>query len=127
MRRRTDVRFEPFRPPRAFRPEGRDLDLTASEDAANLKRLFGADPERMRVAIASGDALKAVAGRTTRPRSGIAVRRLSAWFAVNRLPDVPARVKHPIALQLRYLQTLLEIGGSNSSTIVFPFTFPGGL
>ena len=27
---------------------------------------------------------------------------------------------HPIALQLRYLQTLLEIGGTNSSTIVFP-------
>jgi hypothetical protein len=28
--------------------------------------------------------------------------------------------KHPIALQLRYLQTLLEIGSTNSSTIVFP-------
>jgi hypothetical protein len=27
---------------------------------------------------------------------------------------------HPIALQLRYLQTLLEIGTTNSSTIVFP-------
>ncbi len=27
---------------------------------------------------------------------------------------------HPIALQLRYLQTLLEIGGTNSSTIIFP-------
>ena len=26
----------------------------------------------------------------------------------------------PIALQLRYLQTLLEIGSSNNSTIVFP-------
>ena len=26
----------------------------------------------------------------------------------------------PIAIQLRYLQTLLEIGASNSSTIVFP-------
>ena len=26
----------------------------------------------------------------------------------------------PIALQLRYLQTLLEIGGTNASTIVFP-------
>jgi regulator of protease activity HflC (stomatin/prohibitin superfamily) len=26
----------------------------------------------------------------------------------------------PIALQLRYLQTLLEIGATNSSTIVFP-------
>ena len=28
--------------------------------------------------------------------------------------------EHPIALQLRYLQTLLEIGSANSSTIVFP-------
>ena len=27
---------------------------------------------------------------------------------------------HPIALQLRYLQTLLEIGASNATTIVFP-------
>jgi len=27
---------------------------------------------------------------------------------------------HPIALQLRYLQTLLEIGTDNSTTIVFP-------
>ena len=28
--------------------------------------------------------------------------------------------EHPIALQLRYLQTLLEIGGASSSTIIFP-------
>src|SRR6202166_3343997 len=28
--------------------------------------------------------------------------------------------EHPIALQLRYLQTLLEIGGTNNSTIIFP-------
>ncbi|HEY2354484.1 MAG TPA: slipin family protein [Gaiellaceae bacterium] len=28
--------------------------------------------------------------------------------------------KHPVALQLRYLQTLIEISGSPSSTIVFP-------
>src|ERR687886_184318 len=27
---------------------------------------------------------------------------------------------HPVALQLRYLQTLLELGSTNSSTIVFP-------
>ena len=27
---------------------------------------------------------------------------------------------HPIALQLRYLQTLLELGASQSTTIVFP-------
>jgi hypothetical protein len=28
--------------------------------------------------------------------------------------------RHPTALQLRYLQTLLELGGSQSRTIVFP-------
>jgi hypothetical protein len=27
---------------------------------------------------------------------------------------------HPTALQLRYLQTLLELGSSQSTTIVFP-------
>ena len=27
---------------------------------------------------------------------------------------------HPTALQLRYLQTLLELGGSQATTIVFP-------
>jgi hypothetical protein len=27
---------------------------------------------------------------------------------------------HPVAFQLRYLQTLLEIGDTNSTTIVFP-------
>jgi hypothetical protein len=28
--------------------------------------------------------------------------------------------KAPMALQLRYLQTLLEIGATNATTIVFP-------
>jgi len=28
--------------------------------------------------------------------------------------------QHPVALQLRYLQTLLELGSSQSTTIVFP-------
>jgi len=27
---------------------------------------------------------------------------------------------HPVALQLRYLQTLLEVGGESASTIIFP-------
>jgi regulator of protease activity HflC (stomatin/prohibitin superfamily) len=41
--------------------------------------------------------------------------------ASERLRDA-ARVmsEQPVALQLRYLQTLLEIGSSNNSTIVFP-------
>jgi len=28
--------------------------------------------------------------------------------------------KHPVALQLRYLQTLIEVSGTPSSTIIFP-------
>ena len=38
-----------------------------------------------------------------------------------RLKDAALVIEeHPIALQLRYLQTLLEIGGTNNSTIIFP-------
>ncbi len=41
--------------------------------------------------------------------------------ASERLKDAALVIEqHPIALQLRYLQTLLEIGGSNASTIIFP-------
>src|SRR4051795_5927565 len=41
--------------------------------------------------------------------------------ASERLKDAALVIEdHPIALQLRYLQTLLEIGASNSSTIIFP-------
>jgi regulator of protease activity HflC (stomatin/prohibitin superfamily) len=43
------------------------------------------------------------------------------YQASERLKDAAIVIEeHPIALQLRYLQTLLEIGGSNSSTIIFP-------
>ena len=41
--------------------------------------------------------------------------------ASERLKDAAIVIEeHPIALQLRYLQTLLEIGSSTSTTIVFP-------
>src|SRR4029077_17068337 len=41
--------------------------------------------------------------------------------AAERLKDAALVIEeHPIALQLRYLQTLLEIGGANNSTIIFP-------
>jgi regulator of protease activity HflC (stomatin/prohibitin superfamily) len=41
--------------------------------------------------------------------------------ASERLKDAALVIeKHPTALQLRYLQTLLELGGSQSRTIVFP-------
>jgi regulator of protease activity HflC (stomatin/prohibitin superfamily) len=41
--------------------------------------------------------------------------------ASERLKDAAIVIEeHPIALQLRYLQTLLELGSSQSTTIVFP-------
>jgi regulator of protease activity HflC (stomatin/prohibitin superfamily) len=41
--------------------------------------------------------------------------------AAERLKDAAEVIEnHPTALQLRYLQTLLELGGSQSTTIVFP-------
>jgi regulator of protease activity HflC (stomatin/prohibitin superfamily) len=41
--------------------------------------------------------------------------------ASERLKDAAGVIEsHPIALQLRYLQTLLELGSSPSTTIVFP-------
>jgi regulator of protease activity HflC (stomatin/prohibitin superfamily) len=41
--------------------------------------------------------------------------------AAERLKDAAVVIEeHPIALQLRYLQTMVEIGSSNASTIIFP-------
>jgi hypothetical protein len=41
--------------------------------------------------------------------------------ASERLKDAALVIEnHPTALQLRYLQTLLELGASQSTTIVFP-------
>ena len=46
------------------------------------------------------------------------------WFAMvehERLKDAAAvMATEPITVQLRYLQTLLEIGATNNSTVVFP-------
>src|SRR5215203_1092763 len=43
------------------------------------------------------------------------------YQASERLKDAALVIEeHPIALQLRYLQTLLELGSSASTTIVFP-------
>jgi len=41
--------------------------------------------------------------------------------AAEKLKDAAIVIEdHPIALQLRYLQTLLELGAGNTSTILFP-------
>jgi regulator of protease activity HflC (stomatin/prohibitin superfamily) len=45
------------------------------------------------------------------------------YQASERLKDAAAiMAQEPITVQLRYLQTLLEIGSANNSTIVFPIT-----
>jgi regulator of protease activity HflC (stomatin/prohibitin superfamily) len=43
------------------------------------------------------------------------------YQAAERLKDAALVIEeHPTALQLRYLQTILEVGAANSSTIIFP-------
>jgi regulator of protease activity HflC (stomatin/prohibitin superfamily) len=56
-----------------------------------------------------------------RERRAKVINAEGEYQASERLRDAAAVMSHePIAIQLRYLQTLLEIGSANSSTIVFP-------
>jgi regulator of protease activity HflC (stomatin/prohibitin superfamily) len=56
-----------------------------------------------------------------RERRAKVINAEGEYQAAERLKDAAVVIAdHPIALQLRYLQTLLEIGSTNSSTIVFP-------
>src|SRR5216684_2933874 len=56
-----------------------------------------------------------------RERRAKVINAEGEYQASERLKDAAIVIEaHPIALQLRYLQTLLEIGGTNSSTIIFP-------
>src|SRR5689334_11714587 len=56
-----------------------------------------------------------------RERRGKVINAEGEYQASERLRDAAAvMAEEPIAIQLRYLQTLLEIGATNSSTIVFP-------
>ncbi len=56
-----------------------------------------------------------------RERRAKVINAEGEFQASERLKDAALVIeKHPIALQLRYLQTLLEIGATNSTTIVFP-------
>ncbi len=56
-----------------------------------------------------------------RERRAKVINAEGEYQASERLKDAALVIeKHPIALQLRYLQTLLEIGSTNSTTIVFP-------
>ena len=56
-----------------------------------------------------------------RERRAKVINAEGEFQASERLKDAALVIEeHPIALQLRYLQTLLEIGGSGTSTIIFP-------
>ena len=56
-----------------------------------------------------------------RERRAKVINAEGEFQASERLKDAAVVIAdHPIALQLRYLQTLLELGGSQSTTIVFP-------
>jgi regulator of protease activity HflC (stomatin/prohibitin superfamily) len=56
-----------------------------------------------------------------RERRAKVINAEGEFQASERLKDAAKVIEeHPIALQLRYLQTLLEIGGTNNSTIIFP-------
>jgi regulator of protease activity HflC (stomatin/prohibitin superfamily) len=56
-----------------------------------------------------------------RERRAKVINAEAEFQAAERLKDAAlVMADHPIAIQLRYLQTLLEIGATDSSTIVFP-------
>src|ERR671922_2078944 len=56
-----------------------------------------------------------------RERRAKGINAEGGFQASEGLKDPPLVIEeHPIALQLRYLQTLLELGASQSTTIVFP-------
>src|SRR5690242_5541521 len=56
-----------------------------------------------------------------RERRAKVINAEGEYQASERLRDAANVIEeHPVALQLRYLQTLIELGGSQSTTIVFP-------
>jgi regulator of protease activity HflC (stomatin/prohibitin superfamily) len=70
-----------------------------------------------------GDMQRAMArqAEAERERRAKIINAEGEFQAAERLKDAAIVIEeHPIALQLRYLQTLLEIGASNSTTIIFP-------
>ncbi len=70
-----------------------------------------------------GDMQRAMArqAEAERERRAKVISAEGEFQASERLKDAAAvMAKEPITVQLRYLQTLLEIGSNNNSTIVFP-------
>ena len=71
-------------------------------------------PDRMQHAIAR----QAEAERERRAKVINAEGEFQASARLTDAADVISR--NPVAIQLRYLQTLIEVSGNQSSTIVFP-------
>jgi len=70
-----------------------------------------------------GDMQRAMArqAEAERERRAKVISAEGEYQASERLKDAAAvMAQQPITVQLRYLQTLLEIGATNNSTIVFP-------
>ncbi len=70
-----------------------------------------------------GDMQRAMArqAEAERERRAKVISAEGEYQASERLKDAAAVMSHePITIQLRYLQTLLELGGSPATTIVFP-------
>src|SRR5438477_10906254 len=56
-----------------------------------------------------------------RERRAKVINAEGEFQASQRLKEAALVIEdHPVALQLRYLQTLLEVGGESASTIIFP-------
>ncbi len=81
----------------------------------SLVEIKGVDlPELMQRAMAR----QAEAEREKRAKI---IHAQGEFEAAERLSDAAAKIQdHPVALQLRYLQTLTEIGMEKNTTIVFP-------
>src|SRR6478736_2796479 len=70
-----------------------------------------------------GDMQRAMArqAEAERERRAKVISAEGEFQASERLKDAASVMSHePITVQLRYLQTLLEIGATNNSTIIFP-------
>jgi regulator of protease activity HflC (stomatin/prohibitin superfamily) len=71
-------------------------------------------PERMQHAIARQ-------AEAERERRGKVINAEGEFQAAARLSDAADVIsRNPVTIQLRYLQTLIEVSGNQSSTIVFP-------
>jgi regulator of protease activity HflC (stomatin/prohibitin superfamily) len=71
-------------------------------------------PEHMKRAMAKQ-------AESERERRAKVIHAEGEYQAAARLRDAAETIKdHPIAMQLRFLQTLVEVGAENNTTIVFP-------